>query len=370
MGIIQRIKEGISRYVKPRPKANEQVEYVAVRDNKTGKMISDTTTTRSDQPVRRSIDEKNNERMEKINEHTRHVVGPSEGTLITRRERMAKPDESRQRLVGEHVAPTPSSGGRVTQFISRVKEAVATSKMRGLKARAIRRGEAREKVEKSQKSFAGRTFIAAQQAPQQLIAKTSGYTGKAITEKGISKKEAIRLVRKDIGIIGNPVMMAFAGVPERKFEKEREPKGKKTLYGRKISKKEEKELRKKYGRNWRMALRQDRQRRLYTQVTPFQKAQIKRENRLDQVSVNFGDQFPEPSQFLSSEYSRQPFARRTDDPFDVEAMFMGERGSGLTKKYRDPFAVGHEFGGGLDIGIKGLSGKKRDPFTVNTRLKL
>ena len=296
MGIVQRIKESVSKFVKPRPKPNEQVSYTTQTTEKYqdegGKDVVVTATKVSDQPQRKPIVQRIKERLAKHEENTKRIIG-----------------ETKQAIIG---------ASRVASH-NAVKSVYDKGKQNARQAN----------------TFVGKVVTAAERAPQKLVAVASNVASK------------VQIKRDPLAIPGNAVITAFTGI--RAGEKNPyTKKDKATLYGRKISKKEEKELRKKYGRNWRMAMKQDRQRRLYTATSPFQRAQIKRENKLDQVSVNFGDQFPQPSVFITSGESRVPFAKRSDDPFDVDAMFMG--GSHvITKRGKDPFNIDANFKGKLKL---------------------
>ena len=143
--------------------------------------------------------------------------------------------------------------------------------------------------------------------------------------------------------------------------------GKKIKLGRKLSKKEIKGLQAKYGKNWKMAVQQDKQGNFSSQVSPQQRVGIQRENRVDFNRTNIGggsinNQFP-----ITSEYANVPFGARADVPTDVEGMFLGERGSGLAD--RSAPRTDYGFGSGLkDIGNNSLFGsseiKKQKTGTI------
>ena len=143
--------------------------------------------------------------------------------------------------------------------------------------------------------------------------------------------------------------------------------GKKIKLGRKLSKKEIKGLQAKYGKNWKMAVQQDKQGNFSSQVSPQQRVGIQRENRVDFNRTNIGggsinEQFP-----ITSEYANVPFGARADVPTDVEGMFLGERGSGLAD--RSAPRTDYGFGSGLkDIGNNSLFGsseiKKQKTGTI------
>lgn len=278
MGVLQNIKENVSRMIRRKPKEPEQATYTTQYDPKTGEVVGVTKTSNLP-PPKKSMTERANDQMVKHTEAAHSVLGKAK-----------------------------EAAGKVTR---------AT----------------------------GAAIQKAQEAPQTLIAKTAGYTKTPYSSSGISAGKAVQIIKKDVAGPGNMFITAMTGI--NPAAKGRGKNKGRTLYGRKISKKEAKELQKKYGKNWRMAIKQDRQRRLYTATSPQDMAAIRRENALDRASVNFGAEFPEANVFLTSEDAKVPFARRQDNPWDVDAMFIGKEP--VRAKRNNPYNIDANFRGRLKL---------------------
>lgn len=279
MGILQRIKESVSRLVRRKPKPKEEATYTTQYDPKTGEVVGVSKTSNLPPPPKSMTDRANDQ-------------------------------------MGRHTEAAQSIIGKAKEVSGKIKKA------------------------------AGGAVEAAQEAPQKLISRTSEYSGASVSSKGRTAKKTVQIIRRDVAEPGNIFIGSMTGIKPASKDPYKKVKGK-TLYGRKISKKEEKELQKKYGRNWRMAIRQDRQRRLYTATSPQDMAAIRRENQLDRTSVDFGSQFPESTVFLTSQEARVPFARRTDNPWDVDAMFKGKEP--MRARRTDPFNIDANFKGKLKL---------------------
>jgi len=321
MGMIDRIKSAVGRLKpKPKPPAPQPIAIQIVPA----------------QPPPQSRDERLQDRVAKQDSYARRMFGRSKNIKSTT---STEPDTE-----PEPIRTSPAYQSQAHKSYNTYRS------MFGKKGYGKQPGYVKKKVVGAVKTVTGKattighTIATAnkQRATANPLSNVINKTQATVNVVGKATRATYESANQSWDIVQdktNLVNKALGGKDMNKV--------KRIYYGSKISKKERKELEKKYGSNWRKVLRRGKTRGYYTQATTSDYAQARRERQLTAGAVNFGEAF---SGFdngigvpLTSDRARVPFVKRADDPYDIDAQFSGANSNIGVRKPADSYDVDSKF---------------------------